>query len=315
MRCLVFAYSEIGVVSLETLLALGEEVVGVVTHADHPTEVRWWRSVEELARRNKIPVITPEDPNRPEVLAWAQDKRPDVLFSCYYRLMLKRPLLDVAREGAFNLHGSLLPKFRGRAPINWAIVEGAAETGLSLHEMVEKPDAGDVLAQESVPILEQDTARDVFEKVVPLAGKILRRVVPLLREGRAPRLPQDAAQATYRGARRPADGKIDWAWPALRIHNLVRGVTRPYPGAFTHLTGQKVFVWKGAVWKGKAPETDALRAPGTVLGPMGDGVGVSTGNGYYVIQQAQIDGEKDADPQTFLSPGAQLGDQVAEEMS
>src|SRR5579872_2634565 len=116
MRCLLFAYSEIGAVGLETLLDLGDTVCGVVTHADHPGEERWWRSVEELAIAKNIPVISPEDPNTPDVLAWAGERRPDIVFSFYYRKMLKRPLLDLGRLGAYNLHGSLLPKFRGRAP-------------------------------------------------------------------------------------------------------------------------------------------------------------------------------------------------------
>ncbi len=212
MRCLVFAYSEIGVESIQTLLDLGDEVVGVVTHKDHPQEVRWFRSVEDLVLAKNIPVITPEDPNTPEVLAWAQDRRPDIVFSFYYRKMLKEPLLRLGKLGALNLHGSLLPKFRGRAPVNWALIEGAAETGLTLHEMVAKPDAGDIIAQEAVPIAETDTARELFEKLVPAARRVLTAVVPLLREGKAPRKPQNEAEATYFGARTPEDGCLDWQW-------------------------------------------------------------------------------------------------------
>src|SRR5690349_3787331 len=127
MRALVFGYSDIGVECLLTLLDNNVEVVGVVTHADNPNEVRWFRSVEETARARNIPVIMPEDPNAPDVLEWARSKNPDIIFSFYYRKLLKKPLLELARLGAYNLHGSLLPKFRGRAPVNWAIIEGATE--------------------------------------------------------------------------------------------------------------------------------------------------------------------------------------------
>jgi methionyl-tRNA formyltransferase len=282
MRCLLFAYSEIGVVGLETLQDLGETVCGVVTHADHPNENRWWRSVEEMAVARNIPVITPEDANQPEVLAWAQDRHPDIVFSFYYRKMLQRPLLNLGHLGAFNLHGSLLPKFRGRAPVNWAILEGATETGLTLHEMVERPDAGDIVAQESVPILEQENARDVFDKLVPMTRRILTGVVPLLREGRAPRRAQEESLATYFGARKPEDGRLDWHWPARRIHNMVRALSRPYPGAFTFLGGKKLFIWKGAPAPGQV-----TGQPGKVFGPMADGVAVVTGEGLYVVKEVQ----------------------------
>jgi methionyl-tRNA formyltransferase len=286
MRCLLFAYSEIGTVGLETLLELGDTVCGVVTHADNPQEQRWWRSVEDAAMARKIPVITPEDPNIPEVLAWAKERQPDIVFSFYYRKMLKRPLLDVARLGAFNLHGSLLPKFRGRAPVNWAILEGAKVTGLTLHEMVEKPDAGDIIGQEAVPILEHENARDVFEKLVPAARQLLTKAVPLLREGRAPRLKQVESEASYYGARKPEDGRLDWNAPATRVHNMVRALTQPYPGAFTFLGGKKLFIWKGSV---SSKSTQELA--GKVLGPMDNGVGVATGDGIYVVHEVGWGGE------------------------
>lgn len=286
MKALVFAYSDIGVESLQTLYDVGEDVVGVVTHADDPNEMRWFRSVEEWAREKRIPVMRPENPNHPEVHAWAKERCPDVLFSFYYRQLLKKPLLRLPPMGAFNLHGSLLPKFRGRACVNWALIEGASETGVTLHEMVERADAGDIVDQERVPILENDTARDVFAKLVPAARRLLTRTVPLLREGHAPRIPQREAEATTFGARRPEEGRIDWNWPARRIHNWVRALTRPYPGAFALLKGKKFFIWKGYV--GGEPMTGR---PGQVLESRSEGVPIVTGDGVYVVQEAQWEGE------------------------
>ena len=297
MKCLLFAYSEIGTVALETLLAMNEDVVGVVTHEDHPTEVRWWRSVSELACARGIPVIMPHDPNAPDSVAWGQALHPDIIFSFYYRQMLRTPWLTLAPLGAFNLHGSLLPKFRGRAPVNWAIIQGATETGLTLHEMVERPDAGKIVDQAAIPILEQDTARDVFEKLLPLVPMILQRTIPLLANARAARRPQDESTAKYFGARTPADGELDWRWPTRQVHNLVRGLTRPYPGAFTFLDGRKFFVWKGRILS----EGQRQEAPGEIHAAVENGVPVSCADGLYLIEAAQEDGAIEKAPhQQFL---------------
>jgi methionyl-tRNA formyltransferase len=285
VKALLFAYSEIGATAIETILELGEPIVGVVTHADDPRENRWYRSVAEVARSHGIEAITPENPNTTEILAWGKTKAPDIVLSFYYRKLLKKSWLELAPLGAYNLHGSLLPKFRGRACVNWAIIEGAMETGVTLHAMTEKADAGDIIAQERVPIGDGDTAKDVFDKLVPATRRLLARTLPLLREGRAPRTPQNEAEATTFGARRPEDGRIDWKQSAQRVHNLVRAVTRPYPGAFTFLGGKKLFVWKGRA----LPEA-ARGTPGQVLEPRSDGVPVVTGAGLYLVREVQWEG-------------------------
>lgn len=303
MRCLVFAYSEIGVVGLESLLAGGQDVVGVVTHEDNPWEFKWFRSIEQLALARGIPVIKPTDPNQPEVLAWAQALKPDAVFSFYYRQMLKAPLLALGRLGAYNLHGSLLPKFRGRAPVNWAILEGERETGLTLHEMTVKPDAGAILAQRAVPIGENDTAQEVFARLVPQARALLDDMVPRIAAGTAERRAQDPSQATYFGGRKPEDGRFSWAWPARRIHNLVRAVTRPYPGAFTTWQGGKLLVWKGRL----AAEADARGCePGTILQTLGQDVVVATGDGAYRVIEVQPEGGATMPAATLLKPGCFL---------
>jgi len=300
LRCLVFAYSEIGVVGLESLAHTGQVIVGVVTHEDNPWEFKWFRSVAEWAAAHHIPVIKPEDPNTPDVLAWAKNLRPDVVLSFYYRQMLKAPLLDLAPLGAYNLHGSLLPKFRGRAPVNWAIIEGATQTGVTLHEMVAKPDAGNILGQKAVSIDENDTAEDVFAKLVPQARQLLDEVVPKIASGTAARQAQDASQATYFGGRKPDDGKLDWAWPALRIHNMVRSLARPYPGAFTVWEGKKLLIWKGV----RAPDVSTEAEPGTILKSEPSGVLVATGAGVYRILEVQRDQEPATEAHTILKQGS-----------
>lgn len=229
----VFAYHNVGVRCLSALLAGGMRVKLVVTHADDPNENIWFDSVQRLAELHRIPVAMPEDPNTEAFVAQIAQYQPEFLFSFYYRFMLKAPLLRVPSRGALNMHGSLLPKYRGRVPVNWAVLHGEPETGASLHYMELKPDAGDLVDQQAVPILPDDTAAQVFDKVTVAAEIVMMRSLPALMRGDAPRIPLDLKAGSYYGRRRPEDGRIDWHQPAWVVHNLVRAVAPPYPGAFT----------------------------------------------------------------------------------
>lgn len=238
-RAVVFAYHNVGVRCLRVLLDAGVDVALVVTHEDSANENIWFGSVLAAARREGLAVITPGNPNTVEVLAQVAALAPDFIFSFYYRQMLGEPLLALARDGALNLHGSLLPHYRGRAPVNWAVLHGEPSTGASLHYMVAKPDAGDLVAQTEVPILENDTAAEVFEKVTVAAELTLWRALPALLERRAPRLPLDLAAGSYFGGRKPEDGRVRWSQGAAAVHNLVRAVAPPYPGAWFDLGGRR----------------------------------------------------------------------------
>ena len=231
----VFAYHNVGYRCLSVLLARGVDVKLVVTPRDNPTETIWFDSVAELAALHDIPVITPDNPNAPEVMEQIRALRPDFFFSFYYREMLKRELLEIPQHGALNMHGSLLPKYRGRVPVNWAIIHGETETGATLHYMTEKPDNGDIVAQQAVPILPDDTALQVFQKVTVAAEIALNGALPALLAGAAPRVKQDLSKGAYFCGRKAEDGIIDWSQSAQQIHNLVRAVAPPYPGATTQL--------------------------------------------------------------------------------
>ncbi len=235
---IVFAYHNVGVRCLSVLLAHGVDVALVVTHRDNPNENIWFSSVAELAALHGIPVITPDNPNTPEVVEQISALQPDFFFSFYYREMLKAPLLAIPKRGALNMHGSLLPKYRGRVPVNWAIISGETETGSTLHYMTEKPDNGDIVAQQAVPILPNDTALDVFQKVTVAAEMALNAAMPALLAGQAVAVRQDLSLGGYFGGRRAEDGVIDWSHSAQEIHNLVRAVAPPYPGAATRLMGK-----------------------------------------------------------------------------
>ncbi len=262
-RAVVFAYHNVGVRCLSVLLAHKVEIVLVVTHQDNPAENIWFDSVAKLAADHSLPSITPDDPNVDKVVEQIRTLRPDFLFSFYYRNMLKPALLALPSLGALNMHGSLLPKYRGRVPVNWAVIKGETETGATLHYMTEKPDAGDIVGQQSAPIFPDDTAFDVFNKVTGAAEAVLDSHLPALVAGTAPRQPQNLALGSYFGGRKPEDGRIDWSQSAASVHNLVRGVAPPYPGAFTEINGTTVKILRTRLepgFPGGAPQT--LRADG-----------------------------------------------------
>ncbi len=250
-RAVVFAYHSVGVRGIRVLLARGIRIDRVVTHHDNPGETIWFDSVADLCAEYGIPVLFDPDPET--LLAQVTQIAPDFIFSFYYRHMLPATVLSQARRGAYNLHGSLLPKYRGRVPVNWAVLHGETETGVTLHEMTEKPDAGAIIAQTAVPILPDDTAHDVFAKLTVASEQTLWPAIPALLAGTAPRIVNDVSQGSYFSGRKPDDGRIDWRLPGQQVYNLHRAVAPPYPGAFTDQFGQR-FVIK------KARLTDAPKA-------------------------------------------------------
>ena len=246
-RAAVFAYSEVGYRCLEVLADAGVDVAWVVTHRDDPGETRWYRSVAELAARRGLRTSLYETLSGIECLRTLRELAPEFLFSFYFRRMLAAPLLATATRGALNMHGSLLPHYRGRAPINWAIIHGESRTGASLHYMIEKPDAGDLVDQEAVAIGVDDTALDVSIKVAAAAATVLRRSLPGLIDGSAPRFAQDLKLGSYFAGRTPADGRIDFSRSAWEIHNLIRALAPPFPGAFADVAAGRLMLL-GSHW-------------------------------------------------------------------
>lgn len=239
----VFAYSDVGVRCLRVLLGAGIDVQLVVTHEDDPNETRWYDSVAEVAQRYRLNCITPASGSDPTVLTALTVSPPDFVFSFYYRQMLPDVVLATAGRAALNMHGSLLPRYRGRAPVNWAVLRGETQTGATLHHMVARADAGDIVDQQAVPILPDDTAGEVMRKVTVAAEMVLVRALPGLVAGTAPRRPQTLVVGEYFGRRTAEDGRIDWSCTASAIHNLVRAVAPPFPGAFTDLPSGRVWVY------------------------------------------------------------------------
>ncbi len=309
MRSVVFAYHDVGYVCLQELLRTGDEVIAVLTHEDDPREEVWFRSVRRLAEEHGVPVHTPDTVNTAAWIAQLAAWQPDFLFSFYYRKILCADILRIPRCGAFNLHGSLLPKYRGRCPVNWVLIHDERESGVTLHYMEEKPDRGDIIAQRRVPITDDDTALTLFHKLTGAAAALIRDTYPLLRAGRAPRIPQNHTAASYFGGRRPEDGRIDWAWPARAIFNLVRAVTHPYPGAFTSWQGRRLYVWEARPVEA-APVTPAPAAPGTIISVTPQ-VRVQTGSDLLQLLRVQLEGEEElSGPQWAKRHGAGEGVQL-----
>jgi len=281
----VFGYHNVGVRCLSVLLAHEVDVKLVVTHDDAPGENIWFESVRALAQQQGIPVIAPADPHEPKAFARIAAMKPDYIFSFYYRQMLKPEMLKLAKLGAYNMHGSLLPKYRGRVPINWAIIKGEKESGATLHEMVVKPDAGRIVDQMAVPILPNDTAKEVFDKVVVAAEIVLDRTMEPLVAGVAKHRVMELEKGSYFSGRKPEDGRIPWEAAAQAVHDLVRGVSRPYPGAFSDLPVGRLIVWRTLVVQKPSEGPPALFAEGNALfARCGDGHAVK-------ILDAELAGE------------------------
>ena len=173
MKCVVLAYHNMGCAGIEALRNAGFEISAVFTHRDNPNENIWFDSVAEYASSCGIPAFAPEDINHPVWVNRIKAMEPDYIFSFYYRTLLKSELLTVPKLGCINLHGSLLPKYRGRVPINWAIINGEKETGVTLHYMTRQADAGDIIAQKRIEISDCDTAKTLFGKAVDAAKTML----------------------------------------------------------------------------------------------------------------------------------------------
>ncbi|ASN84729.1 bifunctional UDP-4-amino-4-deoxy-L-arabinose formyltransferase/UDP-glucuronic acid oxidase ArnA [Pectobacterium versatile] len=251
MKAIVFAYHDIGCVGLEALKLAGYEIQAVFTHSDTPGENHFYASVAKAAAEMDVPVFAPEDINHPLWVNRIRELAPDVIFSFYYRTLLSDDILQLPAFGAFNLHGSLLPRYRGRAPVNWVLVNGETQTGVTLHKMVSRADAGDIVAQSVVAIDDDDTALTLHGKCRTAAAALLAQQLPLIRSREITLTPQDESRASYFGRRTAADGLIDWHKSAREINNLIRAVTEPYPGAFTFLGERNVTIWRARVVKDK----------------------------------------------------------------
>lgn len=308
MKVVVLAYNQIGYTGLRVLINHQFEIAAVFTHRDDPTENIWFPSVAELAAENNIPVFAPVDINHPLWVEKIKELQPELIFSFYYRNMVGAEILEIPSQGCLNLHGSLLPRYRGRCPVNWVLVKGEQETGVTLHYMTPRPDDGDIAGQERVAIDEDDTALTLHQKLNIAAEQLLERLLPQILTNTVVRKQQDKASASYFGGRGPKDGEIDWNQSATIVRNLVRAVTRPYPGAFSFQGNRKCLFWQLAI---AAPSTTSA-APGIVIST--SPLTIACGKGAVIVQFGQnekgiyLSGEQLAQ-ELNLTPGMLFGKQ------
>lgn len=305
IRVLFMGTPDFAVASLEALLAAGYNVVGVVTQPDRPVgrkQVMTPPPVKEAALRHGLPVLQPEKIRADESLDEVLSLAPDLIVTAAYGQILPKRLLDAPRYGCINVHASLLPKYRGGAPIHKCIVEGEKESGVTIMYMVEALDAGDMLSKVVVPIEERDTVGTLHDKLAAAGSRLLTETLPKLLAAEIVPEPQDHEQATFAPNIKRTDERIDWSRTAEQIYNQVRGLN-PWPVAFTTCQGKVWKVW----WVEKLPWHDASQAPGTIIGKEEDGLLVACGSGAVKITELQPEGKKRMSAYDFLrGAGSQI---------
>lgn len=305
MKAIVFAYNVLGKVGFEALLEHGYEICALVTHEDDPKEKIYFESVGALAEKKGITVFKPVSPNTPEFIQTIKNLSPNVLFSFYYRQMICDDILNIVNGRAYNLHGSLLPKYRGRSPLNWAVLHGETRAGVTLHKMVKKADRGEIVDQQGFDILEEDNIRTLQPKMSSAASILLARALPAILTGTEKLTVQDENKASYFGGRKAKDGIIHWEKSAKEINNLIRAVTDPFPGAFTFYNSKKIIIWSAKVLA--KPDENK---PGKVLSL--NPLVISTGKGSLNILEGAIENSDNLSAQFIIKeaeliPGAILG--------
>ncbi|HLE24518.1 MAG TPA: methionyl-tRNA formyltransferase [Thermodesulfobacteriota bacterium] len=295
MRILLMGTPEFAVPSLRALIESGEEVVAVVTQPDKP-KGRGLEIVPPptkiLAEKHRIPVLQPAKIKTEEFFIELKKFNPDLICVAAYGKILPKNILDLPTYDCINVHASLLPKYRGAAPINWAIIRGEKVTGITTMKMDEGMDTGDMLLKKELPIDDEDTGETLSEKLSEIGGKLLIETIRLLKEGRLNPIPQDHSQATYAPMLKKEDGKIDWKKSAEEIKNLIRG-TLPWPGAYTNLEGKLLKIYKARLAEDEGK-------PGEIIKSDSDTLRVATGKGALDILELQIEGAKRLKTEEFL---------------
>lgn len=293
--------------TLQTLIDRRENVVAVVTQPDRP-KGRGQKlappPVKELAESHGIQVFQPLKVRAPEFISLMTELAPDLIVVVAFGQILPKGLLDIPRFGCINVHASLLPAYRGAAPINWCIINGEPETGVTTMQMDVGLDTGDMLLKKTIPISPDEDAQALHDRLAPLGAAALAETIDLLAAGNLVPEKQDDARSTYAPMLKKEDGRVDWEREPLAVKNLVRGVT-PWPGAFTWLDGRLLKILRVAIGSGSG-------LPGTILSTGRDGIEVACRTGSILIEELQLEGKKRLSARDFLAgypiaPGSILG--------
>ncbi len=311
LRLVFMGTPEFAVPSLQVLIGEGENLVGVFTQPDQPSGrgmILHAPPVKTLAEAHRIPVFQPQKLRATEVLARIQEWRPDLIIVVAYGKILPNSILEFPPQGCINVHASLLPKYRGAAPIQWAIAQGESETGVTIMRISERMDAGDILLQRAMPIGKSDTGGSLHDKLSHLGAEALREALGLLKHGQLTARQQSEAEVTYAPMIKKEDGRIDWTQEAHVIERRIRAFT-PWPSAYSTFQGKLLKIFKAQI-EPQASHVDAL--PGTVTEASSMHLVVATGNGQLAMQEVQLEGKKRMAIEEFLrghaiQRGARLG--------
>jgi methionyl-tRNA formyltransferase len=295
MRLFLFLGSRRGYAVLKKLIEAKADIGGILCLVEDPHEDQYHPKVTELAKQQAIPIFYSNDTKPAEYKTVLQQIKPDIAFAIGWRYIINEEAYRVPPKGTLILHDSLLPKYRGFAPMNWAIINGEKETGVTLFYIADGVDCGPIVDQASTTISITDTAQTVDERIIKLYEDIIVRNLPALASGQARSIPQDETQATYTCKRTPEDGEINWHNSALQIHNLVRGLTHPFPGAYTTLRGKKVFIWQTEL--PQIQETYVGNIPGRIIKKRSGMIEALTAQGVLLIKRLQFEGEAEQDAQ------------------
>ncbi len=308
MRIVFLGQAPFGADCLKALVEQGEEVVGAITVPDRPGKKP--NPVKVYAEEKGIPLLQPTRLRNPEVYDWVKDLQPDLLVLAFVTDFVPVEVINLAKHGGINYHPSLLPKYRGGTAMNWAIINGEKETGVTIHYIDEGVDTGDIIIQEKVPIDPDDTVKSLyFEKLYPLGVKMVPEAVRLIREGKASRVPQDESQASFQPVIKEKDVIIDWNRPTQKVYDLIRG-SNPVPGATTWYKGEKL-----KIWEGRPVEGAAGKSPGEVVALEDDGFIIATADGAIKAERVQLpESEKAKIPAAdfIKAKSLQVGDRLGQ---
>jgi methionyl-tRNA formyltransferase len=292
MRVALLCAGEIGYRCLRRILeSRAARLVAVFTYRVEPPQGEYLEKILDLARSHGVPAHDVADFRQEHLHSLLASLELDYVIAVKWRTMIPKSVVDAARGGLVVFHASLLPKYRGFAPVNWPLINGERETGVTMFYAAEEMDAGDIIEQRARAITDEDDAGTLDAWLNETVESMLEANLPRLADGTAPRIAQDHSQATYAIWRSPADGHVDWSRPTREVFNLVRGLTSPYPGAFSLLDGRKLLIWSAEMER--EPRTYVGRIPGKVERIIsGSGVNVLTGDGTLRIKRVQLEGEE-----------------------
>ncbi len=282
---------------LEELIKAGHEIVLTVTQPDKPKGrggVVQCTPVKETAERHGIEVFQPKKVRELENIAVLREKAPDIIVVAAFGQILPKEILELPKYGCVNVHASLLPKYRGASPIQWAVLSGEKESGVTIMRMDEGLDTGDIISQKSIPLAPDETAGSLFEKLAELGARLLLETLPSIEGGSATYTPQDEAASTLTGKVDKNMGRVRWEKSAEEIERWIRGLS-PWPSAYTTLRGKMLKLWRAEV----LPDGDEKAAPGTILSAK-DSLVVKTGSGCLSVKELQLEGKKRMDAASFL---------------